>query len=103
MLEEPQSKMLGRRDVAVLDKTVQVREKKTQQNHGPLRCFEGNAEPHEPFWIWRNAIEGEQESEPEMELYGYISEYSWWEDDITPKKFKDDLYKYGARGPITIR
>lgn len=74
----------------------------------PIRCFEGNAKPHEAFWKWRNAIEngrpeGEDEPEPEMELYGYISEYSWWEDDVTPKKFKDDLYHYGNRGPITIR
>jgi ATP-dependent Clp protease protease subunit len=38
-----------------------------------------------------------------MELYGYISEYSWFDDDITPKMFKDDLYKFGNNGPITIR
>lgn len=71
--------------------------------HEPIRCFDGNAQPHEPFWAWRNAVEGEADSEPELELYGYISEYSWWEDDITPKKFRDDLNKYGAGGPITIR
>jgi len=66
----------------------------------PIRCFEGNAEPHAPFWSFRDTAEGE---EPEMELYGYISEYSWWEDDITPAMFKNDLYKAGAGGPITIR
>ena len=38
-----------------------------------------------------------------MELYGYISEYSWFEDEITPQKFKDDLINYGKGGPITIR
>lgn len=69
-------------------------------NREPIRCFEGNAKPHEPFWTFRDAVEG---GEPELELYGYISEYSWWEDDITPKMFKDDLYKFGAGGPITIR
>lgn len=66
----------------------------------PIRCFEGNTKPHEPFWTFRNAADGE---EPELELYGYISEYSWFEDDITPKMFKDELYRYGAGGPITIR
>lgn len=66
----------------------------------PIRCIEGNAKPHEPFWTVRNAIDGE---EPEIELYGYISEYSWYDDDITPKKFKDDLNEAGKGGPITIR
>jgi ATP-dependent Clp protease protease subunit len=67
----------------------------------PIRCFEGNTKPHEPFWRLRNA--DETGGEPEMELFGYISEYSWWEDDITPKMFKDDLYRLGNGGPITIR
>lgn len=68
----------------------------------PMRIFEGSAQPFEPFWRVRNANESES-GDPELEFYGYISEYSWWEDDITPKKFKDDLYKLGAGGPITIR
>jgi ATP-dependent Clp protease protease subunit len=71
-----------------------------KNNSEPIRCFEGNTQPHEPFWTWLNAIEGE---DPEMELYGYISEWSWFEDDITPKKFRDDLMKYGQGGPIKIR
>lgn len=68
----------------------------------PMRIFEGTAQPHEAFWRVRNAAESES-GEPEMEFYGFISEYSWWEDDITPKKFKDDLNALGAGGPITIR
>ena len=68
--------------------------------HVPIRCFEGSTKPHEAFWTFRNVAAGE---EPEMELYGYISEYSWWEDVITPKMFKDDLYRIGTGGPITIR
>jgi ATP-dependent Clp protease protease subunit len=68
----------------------------------PLRVFEGSAKPYEPFWTVRNAAESES-GETEIEFYGYISEYSWWEDDITPKKFKDDLNKNGAGGPVTIR
>jgi len=77
-----------------------------------IRCFEGVTKPNEPFWRWKNQAAAAPENtlaprddmdEPELELYGYISEYSWWEDDITPQLFRDDLYKYGGGGPITIR
>ncbi len=68
----------------------------------PMRIFEGSAQPHEPFWTLRNAADGES-GEPEIEFYGYISEYSWYEDDITPKMFKDDLYGLGKGGPVTVR
>ena len=61
----------------------------------PIRCFDGNAKPHDPFWKWVN-LESET---PELELYGVISEYSWMDDDITPKKFKQDLYTNGKGGP----
>lgn len=70
-----------------------------KKNSEPIRCFEGNTQPHEPFWNWVD-LEGES---PEMELYGYISEWSWFEDDITPQKFRDDLMKHGQGGPIRIR
>lgn len=68
----------------------------------PIRCFEGEGKPHEPFWAWNisNQVEGPA---PEVTLDGYISEYSWYEDEITPKMFKDDLTKYGKGGPITVR
>ena len=97
----------------------------------PIRCFEGSQEAHQAFWKWRNlepqinsnAVADEanvwrsirpsssspinaaagDEGEAELELYGYISEWSWWEDDITPKMFQDDLYRYGKGGPITVR
>ena len=68
----------------------------------PMRVLEGNAQPYEPFWKLRNAAEAES-GEPEIELYGPISEFSWWGDEITPKKFKDDLNKLGGGGPVTIR
>lgn len=68
-------------------------------NNNPIRCYEGSAKPHEPFWKWVN-IDSDM---PEMEIDGVISEYSWMDDDITPKKFKDDLYKYGKGGPIRLR
>lgn len=67
----------------------------------PIKCFEGSAKPHEPFWTFRDAAE--QDGETELELYGYISEYSWFEDDVTPKMFRDDLEKRGKGDPITVR
>lgn len=70
-------------------------------SHKSIRCFDGNAQPHEPFWRVRNAAE--TGGDPELELYGVISEYSWFEDDITPKLFKNDLYKIGNGGPVTVR
>lgn len=71
-------------------------------NKNPIRIVEGNAKPFEPFWKFRNAEEGEDGS-AEIEFYGFISEYSWWDDDITPKIFKDDLNRIGKGGPVTIR
>jgi ATP-dependent Clp protease protease subunit len=67
-------------------------------NHNPIRCFDGNAKPHEPFWTWKDSAEM-----PEMEIDGVISEYSWYEDDITPKLFKDQLYKNGNGGPVLMK
>jgi ATP-dependent Clp protease protease subunit len=75
----------------------------------PIRCFEGQAQPYEPFWRWSNATDQGSAggtgitAEPELEFYGYISEFSWFDDVITPKKFKTDLYRFGNGGPITIR
>lgn len=71
-----------------------------QMSSQPIRCFEGTTQPHEPFWILRDAVDGQ---EPEIEFNGYISEFSWFDDDITPQKFKNDLYRVGKDGPVTIR
>ena len=68
----------------------------------PIRCFEGSAEPYQPFWKMVDAAESAS-GEPEINFDGYISEYSWWMDDITPEKFKNDLYKLGQKGAVTIR
>lgn len=67
----------------------------------PVRIFEGSTRPHEPFWTWKDATE--PTSEPELEFYGFISEWSWFDDDITPALFKAQLEKNGKGGPITVR
>ncbi|MAT45359.1 MAG: peptidase [Anaerolineaceae bacterium] len=67
----------------------------------PVRVYEGSQKPFEPFWRVVDAAESDS-GETEIEFYGYISEYSWLEDDITPAKFKADLAKLGNK-PITIR
>lgn len=65
----------------------------------PIRCFDGNAQPHDPFWRWVNV----ESDRPEMEVDGVLSQFSWFEDEITPKMFKDDLYKYGRGGPVLMK
>jgi ATP-dependent Clp protease protease subunit len=70
------------------------------QNNQPIRCFEGSAKPYEPFWKFTNEANADG---AELELYGVISEYSWMGDEISPKKFKDDLYSFGKGGPITLK
>lgn len=71
-------------------------------NKNPMRILEGTAKPYEPFWRVVNATQSES-GEPEIEFYGVISEYSLFEDDITPAKFKADLYGAGLGGPVTVR
>lgn len=39
----------------------------------------------------------------ELILYGPISEYSWWGDEITPKQFNDDLAALGDVEQINVR
>ncbi len=72
------------------------------EQHKPMRCFEGSAQPYEPFWSMVDAAQSAS-GEPEMDFDGYISEFSWWDDDITPAKFKNDLSSLGNGGPVTIR
>lgn len=68
----------------------------------PIRCFEGDAKPHEPFWRFVGKADSES-GQAELELYGVLSEYSWYGDEITPAKFKRDLYKAGGGGPVLIK
>ena len=70
-------------------------------NRKPVRVLEGNARPFEPFWRVVDEA-GSESGEAEIEFYGYISEYSWFDDDITPARFKSDLAKLEGR-PVTVR
>lgn len=68
----------------------------------PIRCFDGNAQPHEPFWSFVDSAQSES-GLTELELSGVISEYSWMGDEITPKLFKDQLYAVGKGGPVLLK
>lgn len=47
-----------------------------------------------------NQTDEEPSAERVLELYGTIAEESWFDDDITPAMFKEELF--AATGPITI-
>ena len=50
--------------------------------------------------MWKNTAEAEPEAERVLELNGTIAEESWFDDDITPAMFKEELF--AGSGPITI-
>ena len=55
------------------------------------------------FWNWKTVNNDESGEEPVgrvLELYGTIAEESWFDDDITPAMFKDELFS--GTGPIVI-
>ncbi len=54
------------------------------------------------FWNWATPVRNENESDAErvLELYGTIAESSWFDDEITPQMFKDELFS--GSGPVTI-
>lgn len=52
------------------------------------------------FWMWKNEAETEPDAERILELNGTIAEESWFDDDITPAMFKEELF--AGSGPITI-
>ncbi len=51
------------------------------------------------FWRFVNV----NDDEAELQLYGYISEESWWDDDVTPKQFREELAKHQNKKNITVR
>lgn len=52
------------------------------------------------FWNWKNQTDENGTHERVLEFYGTIAEESWFDDDITPKMFKEELFS--DKGPITI-
>ena len=57
------------------------------------------------FWKWKNREiknleEGESIEPRVLEFYGTIAEESWFDDDITPQMFKDELFS--ESGPVVI-
>ena len=50
------------------------------------------------FWEWKN--QADEGSERVLELYGTIAETSWFDDDVTPKMFHDELF--AGNGPVTV-
>lgn len=49
------------------------------------------------FWKWTNELDAEERV---LEIDGTIAEESWFDDDVTPRMFKEELLK--GSGPITI-
>lgn len=41
------------------------------------------------FWNWAETSENEPRT---LYLYGSVAEESWWEDDVTPQMFRDELF-----------
>ena len=52
------------------------------------------------FWNWINQADESAPAERVLELYGTIAEESWFDDDVTPAMFKDELFS--GEGPITV-
>jgi ATP-dependent Clp protease protease subunit len=53
------------------------------------------------FWNWKNqSPDAEPSGERVLELYGTIAEESWFDDDVTPQMFRDELF--AGDGPVTI-
>lgn len=52
------------------------------------------------FWVWKNLKNDEPNAERLLEIYGTIAEESWFDDDITPKMFHDELFS--GNGDVTI-
>ena len=55
------------------------------------------------FWKWSNKVVNEAEPEKTervLELNGVIAEDSWFDDDVTPAMFKEDLFN--GSGPVTV-
>ena len=52
------------------------------------------------FWKWTDLADDDRPAERVLELYGTIAEESWFDDDITPAMFREELF--AGTGPVTI-
>lgn len=52
------------------------------------------------FWNWQNQADTDPSAERVLELNGTIAEDSWFDDDVTPAMFKEELFR--GNGPVTI-
>lgn len=52
------------------------------------------------FWVWKNQADENASSARVLELNGTIASESWFDDDVTPQMFKDELF--AADGDVTI-
>lgn len=50
--------------------------------------------------MWKNQTDGDGPEERVLELYGTIAEESWFDDDITPRMFREELFS--GTGPVTV-
>lgn len=50
------------------------------------------------FWRWKN--QASEQEERVLELYGTIAEESWFDDDVTPQMFRNELFS--EKGPLTL-
>ncbi len=44
------------------------------------------------FWTWKNQADGDGNEARVLELYGTIAEESWFDDDVTPAMFREELF-----------
>ena len=52
------------------------------------------------FWNWTNQTDNPKESGRTLFLNGTIADESWYDDDVTPQLFKNDLY--AESGDVTV-
>lgn len=73
---------------------------KTQTDRTQQRKKPRNKSEIHRFWDFVASQEG---NTAELLLYGEISDYSWYGDEITPAEFNNDLKTLGAVEEITVR
>lgn len=52
------------------------------------------------FWNWINQADADPAEERVLELYGTIAEESWFDDDVTPQMFRDELF--AGEGDVVV-